>query len=241
MTDHEIQAALAEPFPYESLGWKPQAVKGDKAMVIAYIDARDVQERLDQVVGVSGWETSYEPLGDSMLCKLRVKIGEVWVTKMDVGSPSEQPDAGDRIKASVSDALKRAAVNFGIGRYLYSFPTNWCDYDPQRKKILKYPTLPEKFLPKVAAPVKQVAQQPQAVPQMPKDGVELLDRLHMLESNLVAKNICSFNELIRAVQEAGVKMGNPTEISRWGSDGIALAVKIANDFRARKPKALNVN
>jgi hypothetical protein len=41
---------------------------------------------------------------------------------MDVGGPSEQPDEGDRVKAAFSDALKRAAVKFGIGRYLYRLP-----------------------------------------------------------------------------------------------------------------------
>ena len=54
---------------------------------------------------------------DCVVCRLFVRIGGDWVGKEDVGSPSEQPDDGDKRKASYSDALKRAAVKFGIGRY----------------------------------------------------------------------------------------------------------------------------
>ncbi|MCL5459829.1 Rad52/Rad22 family DNA repair protein, partial [Loigolactobacillus coryniformis] len=64
------------------------------------------------------------------------------MTKTDVGSPSEQPDGGDRLKAAFSDALKRAAVKFGIGRYLYRLKSEWVDYDPQKKQLLQKPELP---------------------------------------------------------------------------------------------------
>ena len=69
-------------------------------------------------------------------------IGDEWVTKMDVGGPSEQPDGGDRMKAAFSDALKRAAVKFGVGRYLYRLPSQWVDYDAHRKQFVRTPTLP---------------------------------------------------------------------------------------------------
>jgi hypothetical protein len=51
----------------------------------------------------------------------------------DVGSPSEQPDDGDQLKAALSDALKRAAIKLGIGRYHYRLPRQWVDYDPQAR------------------------------------------------------------------------------------------------------------
>jgi hypothetical protein len=60
----------------------------------------------------------------AVVCRLRLKIGDQWITKVDVGSPSGQPDNGDRTKAAFSDALKRAAVKFGIGRY--SLPLSEC-------------------------------------------------------------------------------------------------------------------
>jgi len=61
------------------------------------------------------------------MCRLRIKLGDRWISKTDVGSPSEQPDVGDRLKAAFSDALKRAAVKFGIGRYLYRLSAQWVD------------------------------------------------------------------------------------------------------------------
>ena len=66
----------------------------------------------------------------------------VWITKTDVGGQSEQPDEGDRRKAAFSDALKRAAVKFGIGRYLYRLKPQWVDYDPQKKRFVQSPILP---------------------------------------------------------------------------------------------------
>lgn len=159
----DIGAALRAPFPAHMLGWKPQMVKGNRALAVAYIDARDVQQRLDDVVGVGAWQDEYEFLpGGPVLCRLQVWIGGAWVTKCDVGNESEQSDKGDREKAAVSDALKRAAVKFGIGRYLYSMEPQWLDYDPVRKQFTQTPQLPAQFLPP-AAP-KTVAKPPVPAP-----------------------------------------------------------------------------
>jgi Rad52/22 family double-strand break repair protein len=153
MTDEELVAlteALAAPFAEVELKYKPEVVKGNSCLVITYVDARVIQDRLDEVLGTAGWQDDYDFLpGGSVLCRLRIRLGGEWLTKVDVGSPSEQSDAGDRVKAAVSDALKRAAVKFGIGRYLYRLPQAWCDYDPIKKKIAKLPRLPDWARPKV--------------------------------------------------------------------------------------------
>lgn len=144
-----VRAELAEPFAVESVKFKPQAVKNNRCMAIAYIDARLVEDRLDEVVGVDGWKDDYTFLPDgNVMCLLSVRFGEEWVQKCDVGGPSDQPDGGDRLKAAFSDALKRAAVKFGIGRYLYRIPNVWVDYDPQRKQIVTRPQLPAFAVPK---------------------------------------------------------------------------------------------
>jgi hypothetical protein len=62
-----------------------------------------------------------------VVCRLRWRIGGEWLTKVDVGSPSEQPDGGDRLKAAFSDALQREAVKYGVVRYLYRLPSQWVD------------------------------------------------------------------------------------------------------------------
>lgn len=143
-----IQDRLADPFDPADIKWKPQSVKGNKALAIAYVGVRVIEDRLDAVVGVEGWSDSYEVLSDGCaVCKLSLKIGDAWVTKMDVGNPSEQPDAGDRLKASFSDALKRTAIKFGIGRYIYRLPQSWVDFDPAKKQIVRPPQLPDWAIP----------------------------------------------------------------------------------------------
>ena len=143
-----IQAALAEPFERRLLKCKPGAVKGNQALAMPYLDARDVADRLDQVLSLDGWQDDYEQLADgAMLCRLRVKIGRSWIVRCGVGGPSDQPDPGDRKKAAESDALKRAAVKFGVGRYLYRLPKYWLGWDATRRQFTQQPVLPEWALP----------------------------------------------------------------------------------------------
>jgi hypothetical protein len=143
---------LSAPFPVKDIKFKPQMVKNNRALAMPYIDARLIQDRLDDVLGVENWQDRYDFLPDgSVVCRLRMKLGGRWITKTDVGSPSEQPDSGDRVKAAVSDALKRASVKFGVGRYLYRIPAQWVDYDPVKKQITQMPTMPAFAVPKPAA------------------------------------------------------------------------------------------
>src|SRR5436305_12045540 len=147
-----ITRALADPFEPTEVKFKPAVVSGNRALALAYVDARVIQDRLDDVLGVLGWQDNYKVLDDgSVVCRLRLRLGDEWVTKVDVGSPSDQGDAGDRRKAAFSDALKRAAVTFGIGRYLYRLPSQWADYDPHNKQIVTPPRLPAFALPRQPA------------------------------------------------------------------------------------------
>lgn len=152
-TPEQIQSELAEPFDNTEVKFKPAVVSGNRALALAYIDARCVMDRLDEVVGIGNWQTSYVHVDadGNVECRLSLYIGDEWITKADVGGPSEQPDEGDRTKAAYSDALKRAAVQFGIGRHLYRLPQQWCDYDPVKRQFTKKPTLPN-MPTKVAKP-----------------------------------------------------------------------------------------
>lgn len=136
-----IQKALLAPFDLGMVKFKPQSVKGNRALALCYIDARLVMDRLDEVVHIDGWKDEYTvyPSG-AVECRLSVKLGGEWVTKADVGGQSEQPDEDDRMKAAYSDALKRAAVKFGIGRFLYRATNAWHDYDPVKKQFA-YPLM----------------------------------------------------------------------------------------------------
>jgi|GEM_PF-6391124 len=137
-TPESIMDALASPFESTAIRFKPGVVSGNRALAIPYVDARAIQDRLDEVLGLVNWQDEYECMNDgSVICRLRVRIGSEWICKVDVGGPSEQPDEGDRRKAAFSDALKRAAVKFGVGRYLHRQSAQWQDFDPVRKQFAK--------------------------------------------------------------------------------------------------------
>jgi hypothetical protein len=143
-----IAEALAAPFATTDVRFRPGHVADKQALAVPYVDVWAVMDRLDQVLGVDGWQDEYSVLpGGSVMCRLRVRVGETWVVKTDVGSRSEQPDAGDRDKAAFSDALKRASVKFGVGRYLYRVPGQWVEWDVQRKRFAKRPALPTSAVP----------------------------------------------------------------------------------------------
>lgn len=137
---------LAAPFEPEYIYWKPGKLSGDKtsALALAYLDARGVMDRLDDVVGVAGWRDQYEPWGKaSVKCTLSLNIGGEWLAKEDAADETNI----ESTKGGMSAALKRAAVKFGVGRYLYYVPSQWVPYDAKKKRIVKPPQLPEWALP----------------------------------------------------------------------------------------------
>jgi Rad52/22 family double-strand break repair protein len=227
----DLSYRLAEPFAVNDVHFKPQVVKGNRALAIAYIDARAVMDRLDETVGVGGWQDEYTVLADgSVMCRLKVRVGRVWITKVDVGSPSEQPDGGDRMKAAVSDALKRAAVKFGIGRYLYSLPIQWCDYDPAKKQFVSRPRLAEWAMARISpAPSRNGS----ATKTLPADGPELHRRLCEFDAELAGKGLCQVGALLAHVTEAGTKAGFGSDVPKWSGPALTLAVAEAKAFKAR--------
>jgi Rad52/22 family double-strand break repair protein len=226
----DLFARLSAPFPDDEVQFKPQAVKGNRALAIAYIDARTVMDRLDAVVGPACWRDDYQLLPDgAMMCRLSVKIGRTWVTKVDVGSPSEQPDPGDRAKAAVSDALKRAAVKFGIGRYLYSLPPQWADYDPATRRFVNPPRLPEWARAKPANPPTPTPTPAKAVPV---NGSELHRRLRAADAELAKAGTAAPGALLAHVVGAGERAGYGSELDQWTGPAIDLAVAEARAFRA---------
>jgi hypothetical protein len=243
MSDHQtdvkaITAALSAPFEPSEVKFKPQSVKGNRALALAYIDARLVEDRLDDVLGVENWQDEYETLADgSVVCRLRLNLGGQWITKMDVGSPSEQPDGGDRLKAAFSDALKRAAVKFGIGRYLYRLPAQWVDYDPVKKQFTQTPPLPAFALPKGKQSKPAAKPRPEeplkAASNLPADGQELHRRLRDYDAKLASKKVCGVGALLAYVTQAGVKAGYGADMTAWSGPAIPFAVAAVKEFEAQ--------
>jgi hypothetical protein len=111
----ELFAALAAPFAHEEV-----RVRSQGGRQLQYITARTVMNRLDDVLGPANWWDEYMPLENSVICRLTIRLPDgTTLTKSDAGGYAGMPDSGDDEKSGFSDAFKRAAVKFGIGRYLY--------------------------------------------------------------------------------------------------------------------------
>jgi hypothetical protein len=109
---NNYERQLKRPFPVGAVSFR-KGPGGSKEL--AYITARDVMQRLDEVFGIDGWSDDYWYIGNRMICKLSVRMDGTWVTKAD-GADDTQIEGA---KGGISDALKRAAVKFGIFRYAY--------------------------------------------------------------------------------------------------------------------------
>jgi hypothetical protein len=160
---------LQKPFPADDIEWRVQRAlstsKGNKAVVLAYVTNRAIMNRLDDVFGVGGWKNEYKEWRDKgVLCGISVKIDGEWVTKWD-GAEETNIEA---VKGGFSGSMKRAAVQWGIGRYLYNLDETWVDvkergenYINDRKANIKgywdTPILPSWALPKLT--VEEVLEQ----------------------------------------------------------------------------------
>jgi hypothetical protein len=155
-----MQQALLAPFPGEAIHWRVGSTNSEKTkgMALAYLDARDVMDRLDEVFGVDGWQESFkETPTNRIICRLACRFPAqdsdgLWVTKSDGAGVSDIEGE----KGAISDALKRAAVKFGIGRYLYRLPAQWVPIDAWGKSYRIQrgyePALPEWALPSGSRP-----------------------------------------------------------------------------------------
>ncbi len=120
--------ALTAPFPAERVSWRVGSTSADRnrGMALAYIDARDVMERLDEVCGPENWQSRYPHATGKTVCEIGIKIGDEWIWKADGAGDTDF----EAEKGALSDAFKRAAVRWGIGRYLYDLDAPWVDVEP---------------------------------------------------------------------------------------------------------------
>lgn len=111
----DLFGALLAPFEPDEVRTRPQAGRQ-----IQYITARTAMNRLDTVLGPENWWDDYVPGENSVVCRLSIRLpdGSI-VTKCDAGGYAGMQDQGDDEKSAFSDAFKRAAIKFGVGRYLY--------------------------------------------------------------------------------------------------------------------------
>lgn len=125
---------LKEKIPAQ---WRVQSFSKNKpqAQLIAYIDARDVMDMLDKVIGAGNWQSDFKTIGDKVYGGIGIfdeKTG--WVWKWDCGTESQTEGE----KGQASDAFKRAGVKWGIGRFLYDMGVQYLPAN-EIKKDNNYP------------------------------------------------------------------------------------------------------
>lgn len=128
---------LADPFPEADVEWRVQTSGTNSgrpwARVLAYITARAIMSRLDDVCGPLGWKVSYRHVKEKgVICELSIWDDEKaqWITKED---GAEETDI-ESMKGGLSSALKRAGACLGIGRYLYQLEAGFADCVTQKDK-----------------------------------------------------------------------------------------------------------
>lgn len=123
MVDPGRLAMLRHPLSPNHVEWRVGNVsQRGSCTLLAYLTSRGVQDRLDEVIGPENWQDSYrEGPNGGLMCGIAVRVGDDWVWKWD-GAENTQVEA---IKGGFSGAFKRAAVKWGIGRYLYGLDTGW--------------------------------------------------------------------------------------------------------------------
>ncbi|MEO0943226.1 MAG: Rad52/Rad22 family DNA repair protein [Pseudomonadota bacterium] len=124
--DSKTIESLAAPFDPAAIEWRVGSTNSEKTrgMALAYIDARHVMDRLDNVLGTDGWQAEYTPMPNgSTCCRIGVRNDSGWVWKSNGAGETSY----EGVKGAYSDAFKRAAVLWGIGRYLYAIESPWVE------------------------------------------------------------------------------------------------------------------
>ena len=126
---------LAKPFANNDIQWWVQRLTrdGQSGLALAYINARQVQDRLNEVMGVD-WQNKTINYGSKTICHLGLKLDGDWIWRSD-GAGDTQFEAD---KGAISDALKRAAVSFGVGRHLYDLPSIWVKCETKNGRFVKF-------------------------------------------------------------------------------------------------------
>lgn len=137
-----IERELKKPFKPDEIEYRITATKDNKGLAVAYIQNRAIQNRLDEVMGFINWKNEILVIDKGKICGLSLRIDGEWITKYDGASDTKI----EATKGGISDSMKRAAVQWGIGRYLYNLPATWVRID-NNKKILERPKLPNWALP----------------------------------------------------------------------------------------------
>lgn len=95
--------------------------KTKKVSILLYKNARVDMAILDELVGPENWQRDHKEIKGNLYCGVGLNTANGWVWKWDCGVESNT----EKEKGEASDSFKRACVNWGIGRELYTAPAIW--------------------------------------------------------------------------------------------------------------------
>lgn len=129
-------SVLKREIPFK---WRVQSFSknSEKATCVAYVDARDVMNLLDEGVGAENWQSDFKEIKGNLYAGIGIRFNNdsmEWVWKWDCGTESNT----EKEKGEASDAFKRASVKWGIGRFLYDLPMQYIKTN-EKKTGTNYP------------------------------------------------------------------------------------------------------
>jgi len=218
---NDIMNALKRPFDPKKISWRVGSTNSEKTkgIALAYIDARDVMHRLDEVFGLN-WQCKYSHAEGKTICDIGAKIDGEWIWR--AGGAGDTDIEAE--KGAISDAFKRAAVLWGIGQYLYGLPNEWVEISPAGRswKLSKTPNLPKWATPegfdqimasRAASErlgIKQSVHKPSENPDYNPEGEEsefisvVLDTVLGMEQNYSGIKEYLTNQMLDAYQAAWI-------------------------------------
>lgn len=115
LSERKMKASEIECRPKVSLS-------GKTAKVLLYMKGKTPRDILNEVIGIANWQCRHYQVKNKDFAEISVKnsaTGE-WISKSDCGDADKF--SFDRGKAESTDAMKRAAMLWGVGSELQSAP-----------------------------------------------------------------------------------------------------------------------
>ena len=113
-----MNKTLTAPIQPHEVEWRIQSKGNGKMTIVPYITNRCVMERFDKAFGAENWTSEFREITNGFICRLTVIVKDRTLDREDGASKTNiEPEKG-----GISDAMKRAAVQFGLGRDLYNYP-----------------------------------------------------------------------------------------------------------------------
>jgi len=191
-------------------------------------------------MGPGNWKDHYEMIGNHcVLCTLSLRIDDEWVSKQDVSEIDSNRDSTDKnaFKGAVSDALKRAAVKWGIGRFLYDYDAQWVTLE--NGKLPRTLSLPEEFLIDEEKSKKNVAAKKATTTKEDKPSVATI--LTASEKEIAAFNADDKKIISTVLTKVLVDNADKKEVTAWVEGDAVSGKKIsaeASAWLAAKLKSL---